>query len=62
MNNNTKNPKIDNATSLHIICADGSKRVSKPTISDGSNNRVFDGNWEGLARALEPNYKSFYTV
>lgn len=62
MNNNTKNPKIDNATSLHIICADGSKRVCKPTITDGSGNRVFDGQWERLARAVEPDYTSFYTV
>lgn len=62
MDNQKKKVKIENATSLHIVCADGSKRVCKPTITDGSGNRVFDGNWERLARAVEPDYISFYTV
>lgn len=62
MDNQKKKVKVDNATSLHIKCLDGSTRVIRPTISDNTGNRVFDGNWEGLARAVEPDYISFYTV
>lgn len=57
-----KKLRQDNAASLTVVHQNGSKTVIKPKMTDNTGNRVFDGNWLGLASAIDPYYESYYTV